>query len=140
MSSAISAELIQAYRETEFRVAAPEPFTLSVGQASQALQSLYKLHKSDSAAYVTAWNPYSQETTADENDAAQARLEDELKRRSLGYVPGIGQHPSQQWPGEPSVLVLGLSLEAAKVLGKDYGQNAIVWCGPGAVPELILLR
>lgn len=140
MSSAISAELIQAYRETEFRVAAPEPFTLSVGQASQALQSLYKLHKSDSAAYVTAWNPYSEETGPEQNNAAQARLEAELKLRALAYIPGVGQHPSQQWPGEPSVLVLGLSLEAAKVLGKDYGQNAIVWCGPDAVPELTLLR
>jgi hypothetical protein len=35
---------------------------------------------------------------------------------------------------------LGLSLEAAKALGKKYDQNAVVWCGPDAIPELVLLR
>jgi len=41
---------------------------------------------------------------------------------------------------EPSLLVFGLPLETAGPLGKKLDQNAIVWCGGDAVPELILLR
>ena len=138
--SLISADLVQAYCETDFRVEAPEPFTLKVGRVSEALQGLYRLHGCHSAGYVTACNPYSEEATPEQNNAAQARLEEDLRLRSLTFLPGVGQHPSQQWPGEPSFLLLGLSREASKTLGQDWGQNAIVWCGADAVPELVLLR
>ena len=57
-----------------------------------------------------------------------------------GYHEGMGEHPSGQWPGEPSFLILGLPLDAAKQLGARHEQNAIVWCGTDAVPQLILLR
>jgi len=36
--------------------------------------------------------------------------------------------------------VPGLSLEASKSLGARFEQNAIVWSGADAVPQLILLR
>lgn len=36
-------------------------------------------------------------------------------------------------------LVLGLALEAAKSLGNAYEQNAVIWCGADAVPNLVLL-
>ncbi|CAM8645733.1 hypothetical protein MCEMIE11_01299 [Burkholderiales bacterium] len=29
--------------------------------------------------------------------------------------------------------------EVAKSLGKTYEQNAVIWCGPDAVPKLFLL-
>lgn len=41
---------------------------------------------------------------------------------------------------EPSFLLFGLPLETARPLGKKLDQNAIVWFGGDAVPELILLR
>lgn len=36
--------------------------------------------------------------------------------------------------------MLRISLEAAKELGARYEQNAIVWAGADAMPQLILLR
>jgi hypothetical protein len=36
--------------------------------------------------------------------------------------------------------VLGMALDAAQEVGRRYGQNAIVWAGADAVPELVLLR
>ena len=92
------------------------------------------------AAFITAFNPFSRELTADENRRRQAELAKELTRRSLDFVEGVGQHPSGDWPGEPSFLVFGLELEAAKSLGKVYEQNAIIWCGADCVPDLILLK
>ena len=35
---------------------------------------------------------------------------------------------------------LGLALEPAKTIGTHFNQDAIVWVGPDAVPQLILLR
>jgi len=37
----------------------------------------------------------------------------ELAQRGLAVELGVGQHPSGDWPGEPSFLVYGLALEAA---------------------------
>ena len=68
------------------------------------------------------------------------KLKNVLRARSLRWLEGLGQHPSNQWPGEPSVLILGLSLAAAKVLAEDFEQNAFVWSGAGAMPQLVLLR
>lgn len=78
-------------------------------------------------------------------DAAEnARLQDqranELTFRSLNFIAGEGKHPVGDWLGEPSFLIFGLSPEAARAIGKKLDQNAIVWCGANAVPELILLR
>ena len=56
------------------------------------------------------------------------------------FIDGIGCDPSGCWPGEASCLVLGLSIDIARALGTEFEQNAIVWCGADAVPELVLLR
>ncbi|WP_310387414.1 DUF3293 domain-containing protein [Roseateles sp.] len=64
----------------------------------------------------------------------------ELRTRSLASVEGIGQHPSNQHPGEVSYLIFGLTLEAAKTLGTKWEQNAIIWSGADAMPQLITLR
>jgi hypothetical protein len=138
--STLAPGLVQAYRETEYRVFGTELFRLSVGSASPELLALYQGHKVTCAAFITACNPLSQELPAHENQRRQDELAKELSQRSLNYLDGFGQHPSGRWPGEPSFLVLGLELEAAKSLGQSLEQNAIVWCGANAVPELILLR
>ncbi len=138
--STLATGLVQAYRETEYRVFGTEPFGLSVGSASPKLLALYQGHKVTCAALITACNPFSQELAPHENQHRQDELAKELSQRSLNYLDGVGQHPRGSWPGEPSFLVLGLELEAAKSLGESLEQNAIVWCGANAVPELILLR
>ncbi|MFM7759355.1 MAG: DUF3293 domain-containing protein [Burkholderiaceae bacterium] len=89
---------------------------------------------------MTACNPFSQDLGPAENHRRQVELAKEIGRRGFEYLDGVGQHPSGDWPGEPSFLILGLELEAAKSLGQSLEQNAIVWCGANGVPELVLLR
>jgi hypothetical protein len=78
------------------------------------------------------------------SEAENARLQDqlahELEFRSLNFISGEGKHPVGDWPGESSFLIFGLSLEAAKTLGRKLEQDAIVWCGADAVPQLVLVR
>ena len=139
-ASAIDPRTVQAYLETEYRVYGEPGFTLRVGQASADLLAAHKRQKADCSAFLTAFNPFSEPFDEAANKARQAALAQELTRRSLVFLPGIGQHPSNEWPGEDSFLVFGLTLEAAKVLGSKFEQNGFVWNGPDAVPQLILLR
>jgi hypothetical protein len=140
VQSELDASLVTAYQQTEYRVTEGEPFALRVDEPCPALLGLYRAKNVSCAAFITACNPFSRELTDVENAVRQTELACELKRRSLSYLEGIGQHPSGDWPGEPSFLALGLALEAAKSLGKVYDQNAIIWCGADAVPNLVLLR
>lgn len=139
-STDLDFELIEAYSTTEYRVDSDPPFALAVGVASSALKSLYSTRRADSAAFVTAYNPFSQQLSDQQNALRQEALEAELAKRGLAFMSGVGQHPSGDWPGEPSFLVLGIALEAAKTLGRQFEQNAIIWRGPDAVPRLVLLR
>lgn len=148
----VSADLIRAYRETHFRVAASVPgsallpgelfleagFVLQVGQPSAALQALHRAAGVKCSAFITACNPFSQALTPKQNQERMNVLRAELGRQSLTYLNGEGVHPNGQWPGEASVLVLGISREAAQRMGEHWEQNAIVWCGEDAVPELLV--
>ncbi len=142
--TALSTELIQAFLETHYRVHqngpdAP-PLTLRVGETSGGLIALHRTHSVDCSAFLTAYNPLAKKVGDASNLQRQEALRQEVSCRSLVFLPGEGQHPTNGWPAEPSVLVLGLSLEAAKVMGRKYEQAAIVWSGPTAVPELVLLQ
>lgn len=139
-TSVIHPELIQAYTETEFRVLEGQPLSIWVGKLNSDLLAVHKQYRVECSAFLTACNPFSQELSDEANSERQIALAKELTSRSLEFLPGIGQHPSSQWPGEPSYLVLGLTLEAAKALGARLEQNAIVWTGVNGVAQLILLR
>lgn len=130
----------QSYLETQYVVPGAAPLTLQIGIANAPLAALYKALRVDSCAFITACNPFSQSLEASANADLHAALAGELRQRSLKFVEGVGQHPSNRWPAEASYLIWGLSLEAAKALGAQHDQNAIVWCGPDAVPQLMLLR
>jgi len=136
----LDASIIAAYRETEYRVADSPAFSLRVDAFNSELRAFLRSRKATCAAFLTAYNPYSKLLSESENLNRQASLANELKSRSLFYIDGIGQHSSNNWPGEPSFLVVGLALEAAKIIGQMYEQNAIIWSDSDAIPKLVLLR
>ncbi|MFC7410236.1 DUF3293 domain-containing protein [Hydrogenophaga atypica] len=138
--SVIDPATSRAYLETHYRVHGEPPFALRIGQVSHSLLSLYMHYDVDCAAFLTGCNPFSRKLTEIENQERQKSLAEELTRRSLIFLEGIGQHPSNNWPGEESFLVLGLEHQAAKTLGQRFEQNAIVCCGADGVPQLALLR
>jgi len=130
--------LIQAYQQTHYKTV--DGLTLLVDHPNAKLAQAQRQHGTDCSAFITACNPFSQSLSADQNAARQAHLAKALAQRSLAFVHGIGQHPSNTWPGEASYLVFGLALADAKALGEQFCQNAIVWSAADGVPQLILLR
>jgi hypothetical protein len=137
--SEISPSIIKAYLETDYCVFGESPFVLRVGITNEPLAKLYKRLVTNCGGFVTAFNPFGNDVGEAANAVRQIELAKELHRRNLTFFDGIGKHPSGEW-AEPSYFVLGLSLEAAKALGNKYDQNAIIWCGSDAIPELVLLR
>jgi Protein of unknown function (DUF3293) len=138
--SAIDSETLQAYRETDYRVLSGRRPTLHIDAPCPQLMLLHARHQAHSSAFITACNPLGKRATAALNAQRQEALLAALSRRKLVALRGIGCHPGNNWPGEPSFLVLGITRRAARALGRQFEQNAIIWSGPDAVPELIPLR
>lgn len=129
-----------AYRHTAFRVSGAAPaFVLRIDQFSAPLAALHQTRRVHSSAFISACNPRSEVQTDAVNAARQAQLKDRLRAHNLEWLDGIGEDPDGRWPGEPSVLVLGIDPVLACQLGEDFGQNAIVCCPESAVPELVIL-
>jgi hypothetical protein len=137
MSEMVPSDLAQAFAETHYIVHDEAPFVMHIGQPCPELKALMAEHNAQGAAFITAWNPFSQSLHAKENQARQEELKANIKKRGLICIDGIGKHPSNNWLGEVSVLVLGLDLEAAKSLARHYEQHAFVWAASDGVPELI---
>ncbi|WP_349606875.1 DUF3293 domain-containing protein [Cupriavidus sp. DF5525] len=139
-ASAIPLDTIEAYRETHYHVGEDPLATLKVGEFCSALLVLHRAAEVDCSAFISACNPFSEQLDDAANAQRHAALEQGLRQRGFTILAGVGQHPSNGWPGEASFLVLGLSSSEARQLGVEYCQNAIVWAGADAVPELVLLR
>jgi len=139
--TAISAEKIEAYKNTNYIVLADAgDFTLRVDQYSKALSDLYKSTNTQNAIFITAYNPLGRVRNAAVNEMANQRLYEYLRSIGARVIEGSGADPTGKWPPEPSLLALGIDLVSAERIGKLYKQDAIVWSDSDAIPRLILLR
>jgi hypothetical protein len=139
-ASKIPEATIRAYQNALYNVATAPPFCLRVDQPSSELKHLYGEHGLSTAAFLTACNPLGRRHAPKVNDARQRQLRAHLQDAGLYFLDGEGRDPEEKWSGEPSFLVLGISLDQAKAIGIQFGQNAILWAGGDTVPRLALLR
>ena len=131
--------LIRAYREGIYVVETQNPITLFLGKCNHDLGTLLKEHKVSTAAFITAYNPYSKIKTDQENLEAQNSLVKDIKKLGFKYIEGFGQDVAGNWPREISVLVLGITESQAEVLADKYSQNGFIWIGSiDAFPSLRL--
>lgn len=133
-------QLIRAYRATDYRVYATEPFALRIGRTCAACDALLDTHGVTTAAYLTAWNPYSKPLSDVANADAQAKLAAELADVSVSVLSGEGVGETGDWPSEPSLFALGISRESATSLAQKYHQNAFVWVERRNAAELVLCQ
>ena len=138
--SSVDTQTVQSYTATNYVVLSKRPFTLTVNQQSQPLAELYSTNAVKGAAFITAYNPYSELLSDTENAARNEELFLDLQVLCVEIILGEGKDSTGQWPGESSFLALGINQDAVKLLGTKYQQNAIVWCDANAVPQLIFLK
>lgn len=133
--------LVQAYRRTRYSAALDgEAIVLRVDVLSPVMAAAIAAAGAPGAAFITAENPYSTPSAAQDNAASQALLKSELAALGATVFEGVGQGDDPTWPGEASYLAVGISRDQACLLGRKYQQNAIVWVGANGTPELVLLR
>ena len=139
--SEIQIEKIEAYLSTHYRVGSgSEAFVLRVGQRSSELERLTRETELQGALFITAFNPLGRRQDDDANAMAHELLGAQLRNMSTVVIEGSGADPIGGWPPEGSFLALGIGAEDARRLGRHFRQDAVVWAGNDAIPELLLLR
>lgn len=137
----ISKTIINAYYNAHYRVTgAGKEFVMRPKRKSEDLAVLMKKYDVQSAAFLTAYNPFSVVIKEPQNVRANKAMAVDLKKTGLKFFKGSGEDPSGNWKIEASFLVLGITEEAARELGIKYLQNAVIWVGNDAVSKVILLR
>jgi len=77
-------------------------------------------------AIVTASNPGTEYLPDEQNQARNARLQEVLDERGFCYVSARGYNAARTHE-EPSFAVLGIELEDALRLAREFEQAAIFW-------------
>jgi hypothetical protein len=121
------AELTTAYRATEYRFRGDDhEGVVRIGERCLWLEALLQRASMTTWAYITACNPNSIELSDMDNAARMGELRSEVQQLKLPYLPGKAIDPTAKWPAEPSLLILGISLDDAVKLGRRFGQLALV--------------
>jgi hypothetical protein len=131
--------LLAAYLGAEYVVYGEPDIVLRVGERSAALDALLEDTGAQTAAFLTAANPGGILMDAGENALSTEALRSAQEQAGYTCLAGEGRDPQEEWPAEPSVLVLGIARGEAEILGRSYEQSAIVFVDMGRPPELVLL-
>jgi hypothetical protein len=131
----------RAYLATNYRLGHTEhDIILNIRVRSARLAALFNSRGVACGAFLTAYNPRGAIQSNEANDRGHAELAAMLRNQGLHAVEGSGSEEGTEWPAEKTYFALGLQPDTAKQIGSHFDQDAIVWVGADAVPQLILLR
>ena len=137
----IHPDKVRAYLATDYRLGhTDQDIVLTIGKLSERLAKLFAGNGINCGAFLTAYNPQGTIQSDAANDLAHAELAARLNVLGLQAIEGSGSEEGTDWPAEKSYFALGLDLETSKAIGTHFDQDAIVWVGADAVPQLVLLR
>jgi hypothetical protein len=137
----IHPDKVRAYLATDYRLGhTSQDIVLNIGKRSERLAALFATSGVACGAFLTAYNPRGAIQSDEANELGHAELAAKLQELKLRTIEGSGSEEGTEWPAEKSYFALGLALEPAKAIGIHFDQDAIVWVGPDAIPQLILLR
>lgn len=109
-------------------------------KCNEVLGEIFNMTGCLTTAFVTAHNPFGRRLSDEENAARHLLLVAELDRMGFRSMGGRGSDPTGNWPSEESLLIIGLSREAAIRLGNQFDQDAILFSDDDFVPRLVVLR
>ena len=141
----IHPDKVRAYLATDYRLGhTAQDIVLTIGKRSDRLAAMFAAKGVNCGAFLTAYNPRGTLQTEAANHLAHAQLATQLEQLGHAVIEGSGSAAGDEkgtdWPAEKSYFALGMALEPAKAMGTHFDQDAIVWVGADAVPQLILLR
>ncbi len=135
MTEPLSPELRAAYEAARYEVTLDDGSVFVLRHGARHPQLDAALQRCDptatSWAVVTAWNPFSNRLSRDENDERQRALRARIAALGLATFDAVGRDDASDWH-EESLLVVGLDEAAACALGSQFCQHAVF---VGAVGE-----
>ncbi len=132
----VSEDLRSAYINTIFKVIQPL-MEIRIGFTCDQLETLLIENNCSEWAYITAYNPYSNMLSADQNSLRHEKLRDRLQHYRFFEGEGVGRNPD--WLPEKSFLIIGITKSDAAKIGILYEQNAIVIGEKSKPAELLML-
>lgn len=136
----IKPELIEAYSKTHYFIEGVK-VPIKIGELFD-FENLPKLQDNtspiESIAFITAYNPYSEILTDEENYVLNKKLEDSAVELEYIYFRGIGLNPSGKWKGEKSIAIVNISKDSASKISKMYKQNAFVYLKRNEIAQLVI--
>jgi hypothetical protein len=140
-SSVVPSEKLIAYLATEYCLGYnPEEVVLKIGKHSASLAELFTEHGVTCGAFITAYNPEGTQQSDETNAQDHVALLTQVTALGHAFIEGAGSDATGDWPAERSVFAYGMDKASACTVGRQFRQDAIVWVGPDAVPQLVLLR
>ena len=137
----IQPDKVRAFLATDYRLGhTAQDIVLTIGQRSERLAALFAAKGVNCGAFLTAYNPRGTLQPEAANQLAHAQLATHLAQLGHAVIEGSGSEKGTDWAAEESYFALGMDLEPAKAMGTHFDQDAIVWVGADAEPQLILLR
>ena len=116
----------EAYLRTVFSADTPGVVEIRLGASSGSLDAILRRERTDTWAFVTAYNPGSRITPEDQNQRAHQELRAVVRTRGWVFFEGRGASADGNWPPEVSLLVLGVTADEACKLGRQFKQLAVV--------------
>ena len=129
---------------------------LNEASLGRVYQHVKKSGDGASLGIVTAWlaepggapkddSEASKNKRLETNSKNQKKLKSQLKSAGLGFFKLRGSWDEVQDDGsvkpvsEPSLAVPGMTMDLAKKIRRDYGQNAVIYLGPETKGEAVLI-
>lgn len=132
--STLSPELQAAYEATQFVVDGAHVIRMR-DPLPAALATWLRSHNTTVGAILGAEYPFSQPTSAEENDRRHALLMDECTRRTIPWLPAMGVGDGWQ---ERHIMVAGIDRASAEDFRARYEQHAVVFLEVGELPRLVV--
>ena len=104
----ISKGLLSAYRAAHYVVLSIPHVHIRVDAKSIPAAGLITRYRANSAALMTAWNPFSRHLSSEENERRNLELLACVEDNQFSHLPAEGRDPKGVWFAEASFLIFGL--------------------------------
>jgi hypothetical protein len=133
-----SAALEAAFRATTYRVTTPQGlFDLRIGQDAPAFDDFLRGQGADRWTIVSAVNPRARLLSDEQNGLRQTHLRERVSALGYRFLATLNLADADDWPPEPSLLVLQVAEAQARALAREFSQLAVVCADTGCAPRLV---
>lgn len=139
-NSDISHALIQAYQSAIYRIYSSPKCVLKVGEMSKCASELLAKNHARSATILTAFNPYSDLYSDEQNLFRHRALFLKIKQLEVSFLDASGEDQIGTWKPERGYCIFDLDRTDSLELAKQFAQNAYIFIDSKGLVSLELTR